>query len=147
MSTRTTTGRRGTPGPGRGSFSRLRFLGRELAHPVAQARRGVVGAALFADQSLHLRLEIEDLLTRRTVVQVRLDVPDLGIAQLTVDVGREPAHRLFAVIAHQCAPTASDGALGLPEYSHNFFWSAWRPRCRRDITVPILIPRMAATSL
>src|SRR5216683_362653 len=97
---RTTTGRRETPGPGRRSFSRLSLLGAELADPIAQARGGVVGAAFLANQPLHLRLEIEDLLAGRTVVQVRFDLLDLGFAQLAVDVGVEPAHRLFAVISH-----------------------------------------------
>src|SRR5260370_17623361 len=92
-------------------------------------------------------MEGEDLRARGAVVQVSLDLHDLGLAQLAVDVGREPAHRLFAVISHQRAPTASAGAFGRPEYSHNFFCSACRPRCNRDITVPILIPRIDATSL
>src|SRR5438105_595736 len=141
------TARRETPGPGRRSSSRLRFLGAELAHPIAQARGRVVGAAFLANQPLHLCLEIEDLLAGGTVVQVCLDVADFAFTQLTVDVGVEPAHGLFAVISHQRAPTASDGAFGLPEYSHNFFCNAWRPRCRRDMTVPIFMPRIDATSL
>src|ERR1700694_849890 len=123
-SRRTTAGRRETPGPGRRSSSRLRFLGAELSDPIAQARGGVVGAAFLANQALHLRLEIEDLFAGWTVIQVRLDFADFGFAQLAVDVSVETAHRLSAVIPHERAPTASDGAFGLPEYSHSFFWSA-----------------------
>ena len=72
-----------------------------------KARGGVVGAALFADQSLHLRLEIEDLFARWTVVQVRLHLPDLGVAQrqrrtmvcLRLPGDRHAARRLFPVEA------------------------------------------------
>ena len=110
-------------------------------------RGSIVGATLLADQSLHLRLEVEDLLTGRAVVQVGLDPANLRIAELAVDVDREFSHRLFTMVAHQLAPTATGRALGRPEYSHSFFCNACRPRCSRDITVPILIPRIDATSL
>src|SRR5437764_12554648 len=71
-SRRTTAGRRQTPGPGRRSFRRLRMSRCELADPIAEPRRRLIGAALAPHQAFHAGLEFEHLLTGRTVVEMRL---------------------------------------------------------------------------
>src|SRR5207248_7879927 len=132
-SRRTTAGRRQTPGPGRRSFRRLRMSRCELADPIAEPRRRLIGAALAPHQAFHAGLEFEHLLTGRTVVAMRLHLAHLRIVQLPVHVTGKLLHRLLAVVTHQWAPTAIALGFGRPEYSHSFFCSAWRPRCSLDM--------------
>ena len=103
---------------------------------------GISSTAACLTNAPQLLLEAVALAAVGAEVEVRLGLGPLGVGELTVEVGLQELFALvaridFRTVGHQALPTAS---------SASSRFRIRRPRCRRDMTVPIGISRICAAS-
>src|SRR3954447_9477963 len=130
-------------------------------HLVTERLRRVLGARP-CHQCLHGPLEVVLLQAGPALVEMVLDLREVGVRQLVVDEEEHPLEDLGAVLvlggttrsgarglAHRPSPFAAVAAdrPRLRAYSWSMSRSCRRPRCSRDITVPIGVSMISAISL
>src|SRR5690606_32123106 len=108
--------------------------------------------ARAADQLLEVVTRVVLAQARLAVREVLADPVALGLTDLGVEELEELGDRLRAVdvvvLAHRSPPSAWAGTRPRSRaYSVSSSRSWPRPRCRRDITVPIGVPMISAISL
>src|SRR6266487_4542484 len=119
-----------------------------VAELLDDRRRDGLGVGAAPYELLEALIELGYAPAVRALVQVRLQLRAGRPVGLFVQVGPEVAPGLVAVAyfgrTHSCPSSSNPRSAA---NSQSVFWSWRRPRCRRDITVPIEVPMMSAISL
>ena len=112
----------------------------------SSAEGTVVARALRADHDLHVSSELRALHAGVAVGQVHLDLLLHRDVELTVEERLDLHGASPCTWARSQASSSSTSPRSFA-VSHNAFWSAFLPRCNRDITVPIGVSMISAISL
>src|SRR6185436_3109565 len=127
-------------------------LANRRAEPVLQLRRGAVTRTLGGQELLELLVEAVLGQARLTLIEVALQ--QLAPGRVTLVVQEEPHLRQHLRAVRLVRPTAAHEETSCPRrkprsraVSVRMSRSWRRPRCSRDITVPIGVPMISAISL